>query len=191
MKFLPLFLLLFVAPSAWAQPDPALLSQLRQGGFVLYMRHALTDMSKNDAKMTNYDDCANQRNLTDQGRAEARAVGAHIKRLGIPIGDVVASPFCRTMETARLAYGQATPTEKLRALPGSAGDAKRFAPLKELLSTVTPGGRNLVAVGHAIPFHAVAGPPFLEEGEIAAVRPEGSGFTVVGRIRVEHWKFLQ
>ena len=57
--------------------------------------------------MKSYEDCASQRNLTDKGRGEARAIGEHVKRLGIPIGTVLASPFCRTMETARLAFGKA------------------------------------------------------------------------------------
>ncbi len=61
---------------AWAQPDAALLGELRHGGYVLYLRHASTDFSQNDTKMTSYEDCANQRNLTDKGRVEARAVGA-------------------------------------------------------------------------------------------------------------------
>jgi broad specificity phosphatase PhoE len=42
---------------------------------VLYIRHTSTDFGQNDAKMTGYEDCANQRNLTDKGRQEARAVG--------------------------------------------------------------------------------------------------------------------
>jgi len=154
------------------------------------MRHATTDMSQNDAKMANYDDCANQRNLTDRGRDEARGIGRQVKRLNIPIGIVLASPFCRTMETARLAFGPApvTATEELRGGPGTANDPKRYAPLKELLSTPMQDGRNLVAVSHGNPFFALAGAPYLAEGEIAVVQPEGSGFKVVGRIRVEHWE---
>ena len=96
------------------------MKQLRQGGYVLYMRHASTDFSRNDAAMTSYEDCATQRNLTDQGRAEARAVGAHVRRLRIPIGDVLASPFCRTMETARLAFGKAQATPAARGASGTA-----------------------------------------------------------------------
>jgi phosphohistidine phosphatase SixA len=48
---------------------------------------------------------ARQRNLTDGGRADARAIGAAIRSLGIPIGEVLASPFCRTRETAELIFG--------------------------------------------------------------------------------------
>ena len=177
--------------AAWAQPDPALLKKLREGGYVLYMRHSITDMSQNDAKSTSYDDCANQRNLTDPGREQARKVGAQVKRLRIPIGIVLASPMCRTMETARLAFGPATATNELRGGPGTANDPKRYAPLKELLSTPMQDGRNLVAVSHGNPFYALAGAPYLAEGEIAVVKPEGSGFSIIGRIRADHWGSLE
>ena len=177
---------------AWAQPDAALLGELRHGGYVLYLRHASTDFSQNDAKMTSYEDCANQRNLTDKGRVEARAVGEHIKRLKIPVGRVFASPFCRTMETARLAFGKAQPMQEARGGPSRTDDAKRYEGLRKLLSTPVPKGENVVISSHGNPFHAVAGPPYLAEGEIAVVRPQGdSAFAVVGRIRLEDWQLLQ
>jgi phosphohistidine phosphatase SixA len=192
LRFLAAFLLAALALPSWAQADAALLQALRKGGYVLYMRHSITDMSQNDAKMKDYDDCANQRNLTGDGRAQARAIGAQVKRLGIPVGIVLASPYCRTMETARLAFGPApvTATEELRGGPGTANDPKRYAPLKELLSSPMDDGRNMVAVSHGNPFYALAGAPYLAEGEIAVVKPAGTGFSVVGRIRPEQWPAL-
>jgi hypothetical protein len=183
LRALPLIPLL-----AWAQPDPSIVSKLREGGYVLYFRHASTDFSKNDQDMKSYEDCASQRNLTDKGRDEARAIGTHIKRLGIPIGEVYASPFCRTMETARLAFGRATATQDVR---GGPADPKRYDPLRKLLGT-KPSKGNAVVSSHGNPFAAVAGTPYLAEGEMAVVRPEGnSKFTVVDRVRLEHWEFLQ
>lgn len=185
-----LFLLPFATP-AWAQLDGVLLNQLREGGYVLYLRHTSTDFSQDDAKMTSYEDCASQRNLTDKGREEARRIGSHIKRLGIPIGAVLASPFCRTMETARLAFGAAQATNEVRGGPARSVDPKRYAGLTRLLSGAVPKGQNLVVSSHGNPFHAVAGPPYLEEGEIAVVRPEGERFTVLARIRLEDWSSLR
>ena len=176
---------------AAAQPAPELLKQLREGGLVLYMRHASTDFSQNDAAMRSYEDCAQQRNLTDKGREEARAVGASIKRLNIPVGDVLASPFCRTMETARLAFGHAKPVQEARGGPASPDDPARYDPLRRLLGASPPAGVNTVVVSHGNPFHAVAGAPYLAEGEIAVVRPEGgSRFTVLGRVRPDDWQRL-
>src|SRR6266850_3868320 len=133
---------------AWAQPDAALLGELRQGGYVLYMRHASTDFSQNDAKMTSYEDCANQRNLTDKGRVEARVVGEHIKRLKIPVGRVFASPFCRTMETARLAFGKAQPMQEARGGPARTDDPKRYDGLRKLLASQPSPGTNTVISSH-------------------------------------------
>jgi phosphohistidine phosphatase SixA len=177
---------------AWAQPDAALLGELRHGGYVLYLRHASTDFSQNDARMTSYEDCANQRNLTDKGREEARAVGEHIKRLKIPIGRVFASPYCRTIETARLAFGKAQPMQEARGGPARTDDPKRYDGLRKLLASQPSPGTNTVIASHGNPFHAVAGPPYLAEGEIAVVRPRGdSAFAVVGRIRLEDWELVQ
>lgn len=185
------FLAAFVSLSC-AQPDSALLRQLREGGYVLYLRHTSTDFSQNDADMKSYEDCANQRNLTDKGRDEARAIGQHIKRLGIPIGAVLASPFCRTMETAKLAFGKAQPMTEVRGGPARPDDPSRYDPLRKLLGTHVPKGENLVISSHGNPFHAVAGPPYLAEGEMAVVRPQGdSRFAVVGKIRVEDWQLLK
>ena len=191
LRFL-LPVLLFVASHVWAQPDPALAGELRQGGYVLYIRHTSTDFGQNDAKMTGYEDCANQRNLTDKGRQEARAVGEHIKRLKIPVGRVLASPYCRTMETARLAFGKAQPMQEARGGPSRTDDPQRYDGLRKLLASQPSPGTNTVISSHGNPFHAVAGPPYLAEGEIAVVRSQGdSAFAVVGRIRLQDWELLQ
>ena len=181
-------LLLAFASLAAAEPDAALLTKLRAGGYVLYMRHTSTDFSQNDSRMTSFEDCANQRNLTDKGRDEARAIGAHVKRLGIPIGPVLASPFCRTIETARLAFGKAQPMHEARGGPARPDDPARYDPLRKLLGAKPPQGQNSVISSHGNPFHAVFGPPYLAEGEMAVVQPEGgTKSSIVGRIRVQDW----
>jgi len=187
MRFVLLSMLLYVTGAA-AEPDAKLVTELRQGGYVLFLRHASTDFIQNDSRMTSFEDCATHRHLTDQGRAEARALGEHIQRLKIPIGEVLASPFCRTLETARLAFGKARATSEVRGGPLSADDPKRYEPLRKLLGTRPAAGTNTVLSSHGNPFRAVAGPPYLAEGEIAVVRPEGGGkFSVVARIRLTDW----
>lgn len=178
-------LLTFIGPAA-AQPDAALVQELRQGGYVLYLRHASTDFSQNDSRMTSYEDCSTQRNLTDKGRTEARELGAQVKRLAIPIGTVYASPFCRTMETARLAFGEPKATNEVRGGPSRPDDPARYDPLRKLLATPPPSGRNNVISSHGNPFYAVFGPPYLAEGEMAVVDP--ATVKIVGRIRLEDWK---
>src|SRR4051794_3837132 len=76
--------------SQWAmRPDwkPALageglLEALRRGGYVMYMRHTTTDRSKDDhLPIRDFADCKAQRNLSERGRAEARAIGEEVREL--------------------------------------------------------------------------------------------------------------
>jgi hypothetical protein len=170
---------------------PALLAALRAGGLIIYFRHTSTDFGQNDEQMSGYEDCARQRNLTDQGRDEARRIGAEIKRLGLPIGEVLASPFCRTMETARLIFGRAQATAAVRGGPARPDSPDRYAELKQLLSTPPAPGTDLVIASHGNPFAAVAGTPYLAEGEAAIIRPLGAqGFAIVARVRKDEWEKL-
>jgi len=143
--------------------------------------------------MTGYEDCAQQRNLTDRGRADARAIGAAIRRLHIPVTTVLASPFCRTRETAELVFGHATTDGRVRGGPAQTDDVQRYAALKTLLSTPVPPGANLAIVSHGNPFHALAGAAYLAEGEMAVVEPLGatSGFRIIAKVPPNGWDALQ
>jgi phosphohistidine phosphatase SixA len=172
--------------------EPAqLLAELRRGGYLLYFRHAATDFSQNDERMKSFEDCTGQRNLIDQGRADARAVGASIRQLGIPVERVLASPFCRTVETAQLLFGRAEKMQEVRGGPALPPGSERYAALRKILSTPVQPGTNLAVVSHGNPFYSVAGPPYLDEGEAAVVRPLGADFRIIARIRVGDWDTLR
>jgi len=172
-------------------PPAELLQELRKGGYILYFRHTATDFSKNDDAMTSFEDCASQRNLTEAGRAQARAIGEAIRALAIPVGKVIASPYCRTLETGMLIFGRAEKSGDVRGGPGTANSPERYAGLRKLLSTNPPAGTNFAIASHGNPFHAVAGPPYLAEGEAAVVRPLGTDFEIVATIRPERWNTLR
>jgi phosphohistidine phosphatase SixA len=168
-----------------------LLAALRAGGYILYFRHADTDHGQNDDRMTSVEDCTTQRNLTDRGRDHSRAIGEVIRTLGIPIGAVLASPLCRTVETAMLAFGTAQKAPAAREggplPPGSPG---RFPALRALLSTPVAPGANTVIVAHAYPYFTLVGGQFLSEGEADVVRPRGGDFEVVARVGLRQWREL-
>lgn len=188
-----------LAPVGVAQPAPsaspatalegaALVKALREGGFVLYLRHASTDFGQNDDAMTDYANCAQQRNLTDAGRDEARAIGRAFKELRIPVGPVLASPYCRTRESAELVFGKFTVSQAVRGGPASDDAGQRYGALRALMSTPVAKGSNLAISSHGNPFRAVAGSPYLQEGEIAVIRPLGNGrFEIVARITKDAW----
>ena len=175
-------------PPSESLTGAALLQALRGGGLILYFRHTSTDFGQNDDAMSGYEDCARQRNLTDRGRDEARRIGGAIKRLDIPIGDVLASPFCRTRETAQLIFGRATVAPAVRGGPARPDSDDRYAELRKLLSTPPSRGMNLAIASHGNPFHAVTDTQYLAEGEAAVIRPLGAqGFRIVARIPKDGW----
>ena len=168
---------------------PALLARLRAGGVTLYFRHVATDFSQNDARYVD-GDCATQRNLTDAGREDARRIGAEIRRLKIPIGEVRASPYCRTIETAVLIVGRGERAPEARGGPAVA-EADRYADLRKLLATPPAPGTVRVVSSHGNPFRAITQSAYLQEGEAAVVAPgPGDGFTVIGRIPKDAWRAL-
>ncbi len=184
------------APGRSAQPakpisGPELLSELRKGGYVIYFRHTSTDFSRDDVKSRSDDDCDNQRPLTDRGREEARQIGAAFKQLRIPVGAVLASARCRTMETAMLAFGRAERSLDVRGGPVSDPGPERYAGLRKLLSSPPPPAANLVIASHGNPFYATAGAPYLAEGEAAVIKPLGKDFEVVARVRHDGWRTLK
>jgi broad specificity phosphatase PhoE len=160
----------------------AVVDALRRGGYVVYFRHTGTDFSKNDSDMTSYGDCAHQRLLSPQGRSEAWDIGRSIARLKLPVGEVFASPLCRTMDTARLMMGRVTPRADMRESEGA-----DYPGLKQLLAAQVAAGTNRWLIGHGNPFRSVAGAPRLSEGEAAVIRPGGTGWTVVARVMPTDW----
>ena len=167
-----------------------LLAALRGGGYVVYFRHADTDHRQNDSRMTSMADCATQRNLTDAGRENARQIGDAIRALGVPIGAVLASPMCRTVETAMLAFGRADKTMTVVERRGAAGTPERYAALRALLSAPVAAGTNTMVVGHGYPYYSLVGGQFLEEGEADVLRPLGTEFEVVARVNLKQWREL-
>ncbi|MEO7404207.1 MAG: histidine phosphatase family protein, partial [Burkholderiales bacterium] len=168
--------------------DAELVKRLRAGGLTLYFRHMSTDFSRDDTKSRGPEDCENQRPLTDAGRADARAIGAAIRALELPLGDVLASPTCRTVETATLLFGRATPSLSVRGGPAGMEPA-RWRELRQLLVTRPASGNRAIA-SHGNPIYAVAGAPYLGESEALVIQPLPGDFEVIARLRRADWERL-
>jgi phosphohistidine phosphatase SixA len=174
--------------------DPELGTTLRQGGLVLVLRHAATDFSKPDQDPVDLTDCRTQRNLSAQGRTDARAIGRGVRRLKLRIGKVLTSAFCRTKETARLAFGRATVSGALLNTVTAVHDARwrsQIRAARRLLGTRPAPGRITVLVTHGSVVGDMTGLT-LDEGETLVFRPRGdSGFRLVGRVQPQEWKTLR
>jgi phosphohistidine phosphatase SixA len=166
-----------------AGANEALWTLLKGGGQVVFIRHAITTPGVGDPPGFKLDDCATQRNLTDEGRGHAKRIGQAFKERKIPIGRVLSSPWCRCIETSRLAFGEPELSPSLSNLFGRPeNNAKQLEQMKALVKS---GKGNAILVSHGSTIVALTGiSP--ATGEMVIVTPQGNGkFAVAGRLEVQ------
>ncbi|MFM2036681.1 MAG: hypothetical protein RL459_1946 [Pseudomonadota bacterium] len=178
--------------------DAALLAQIQQGGFVLYMRHGTTDNSRADqAPRVDYKDCNTQRVLNDDGRKLARDVGLSMRRAKIPVGEVFHSPMCRARETAELAFPalikQFQSNISLAYTANLTTEEKKpvLAETRRLVSAPVAAGSNRLVVAHAPNLADLMGYFVKPEGTVVVIRPLGAqGYEYLGSIPPALWSQL-
>jgi phosphohistidine phosphatase SixA len=173
---------------------PGLINQLREGGYVLFMRHGNTDRSRPDrAPQVDLNDCNTQRPLTDEGRKLAARLGEYIRQAKIPVGEVLSSPLCRAKESAEAAFGHYDVEVNLM-YSGNMTDAEKIPVIKktrELLSKPVPANTNRVIVAHGPNLRDAVGYYPKEEGTIVVFRPKAEkGFEYLGTIFPGQWQEL-
>ncbi|QJR09618.1 hypothetical protein DSM104443_00667 [Usitatibacter rugosus] len=178
-------------------PDPdlklsggALADALKAGGFTIFFRHSITDHSQKDRPPFVAKDCATQRNLSAEGREAARKIGEVFKTLKLPVTEVLSSPYCRTMQTARLITGEAREDDAVRGRAPVAGGRADYSRLEALLATPVKTGLRVI-VSHGNGLMDTAGLPEPEEGEATVIRAvEGGGWIIVARLKIDDWAAL-
>jgi phosphohistidine phosphatase SixA len=161
-----------VASSAWAADAWA---ELARPGAVVLFRHASAP-GVGDPPTFKLDDCATQRNLDERGRAEARSLGERFRARKIVVGSVLTSQWCRSRETARLAFGGQVRDEpafnSFFRLPAGRRDAQTEQARALIARWRGPG--VLVVVTHQVNIQALAG-VVAASAEGVVVRPAADG----------------
>lgn len=171
----------------------ALLDALSGGGYVIYMRHTKTDKAQKDGDITDYADCSTQRNLTDEGREQARTVGKLFKERGIKLEQILSSPYCRAVETGKLAFGAAQQEDNLRYLTRLNREEADAATawLKTQFATAPAAGSNRMLIAHTANLKKGVGIWPKNSGDIYVFKPMGGGkFELVGFIVPDQWPML-
>jgi phosphohistidine phosphatase SixA len=167
-----------------------ILGELRKGGFVIFFRHAMTEQLETSDAIADLTRCETQRNLSPAGRAQAAEMGKAIKALGVPVGTVAASPFCRTRDTAQIAFGRVTVNPRLYfAIGTDAAETSRLADsLRQLLATPPAPGTNTMLVSHSVNLREAVGIFAKPEGAAYVFRPLPDGRSdLVAKILPEEW----
>ncbi|NJK59093.1 MAG: histidine phosphatase family protein [Oscillatoriales cyanobacterium SM2_1_8] len=176
---------------------PELLQALQAGGHIIYFRHAQTDKDYADQadKNMRLEDCETQRKLSAVGIQQAKDIGAAFQAKNIPVGEVVASQYCRAWQHADLAFGRHQKDARLNFLPFEEYSEAQVQEMKDkvmpLLTAVPASGQNTVIVGHDDIFEAATGIYPDPQGIAYVLTPNGQGgFTLQANLLPAEWGSL-
>ncbi len=176
--------MLWVATAPSAHATDAVWEALRVPGSVAVVRHSYAPgaFDPPDARL---DDCATQRNLDDNGRAQAGRMGEAFRQHGIEVGRVLSSPRCRCLDTARLAFGR---VEAWGVLQGSLRDRelrrRLVADIRQVIAA-HHDGPPLVLVTHGSVVSDLTGLDVRMGAFVVLRRAGDGGHAVAGQLYVE------
>lgn len=169
-----------------------IVKKLQQGGYVIYFRHAITNWQEKDTDRRNLKNCDTQRKLSLKGQAQAQSIGEAFEALKLPVGEVFSSPYCRCLNTGKLAFGKATLTFDLKGLAETERNEsnRRVNVLKNMLATTPPAGRNTILISHSYNINNAANFS-INEGDAVVFEPlEEQGFRAIATITADQWTDL-
>ncbi|WP_422372471.1 histidine phosphatase family protein [Hoeflea sp.] len=155
---------------------------LKEPGAMAIMRHALAP-GTGDPAAFELGNCSTQRNLDEQGRAQARAIGAAFRERGITFEQVLTSQWCRCRETADLLdLGPVSDAPSLnsffqdRSTSVSQTDRPR--------ALIAEASEPMMMVTHQVNISALTG-QFTRSGEVLVIRLDGDDVEILGSILIE------
>ena len=170
---------------------------LLDGGYILHFRHAerdkwinvemydalesdVHDNGENSTRYAENDYFKNAVCLNKRGEIQARAIGEHLKQIGLPIGYVISSPSCRSRQTADLAFGGYDKLDRtlVHRGPYNETETNHISSLKDLyLNLPLNYGTNTIVSAH----NKVAHEDMFDKMESDKIRLEEGGFLVISR----------
>ena len=164
--------------------DEHVWAALKQGGKVILLRHTHVDIREGIGRLAP-GNCAEELNLSAGGVEQAKRIGEAFRAHGIAVGEVLVSPYCRCLDTGRLAFGRATAVRYLMP-PGVVSDSQaklnNESVLQEILKHYDPS--NLVLISHDLNISNIVLEPTVKMGEFFVLQPNGTDFDVIGNIRM-------
>jgi phosphohistidine phosphatase SixA len=191
---------LLMSPQSRAADLDGLVSSLKDGGYVIVFRHGATDDSQKDVYPFKFDDMSAQRQLSEKGRDLARELGAALRKLGVPIGEIYTSRLNRAVESGKLLGGKdVSPVDELTdSGAGSASamanpdgkNAKAGRAVRDLVNALPKPGVNNLAVTHKTNVADAFGKEFadIREGEALVYKTSTSGPAIlIARVQASEW----
>jgi len=153
MKFIKFLLLIFITINSSVKADlnQNMLYELRQGGKLIFIRHAYAP-GGGDPINFDINNCDTQRNLSDSGRNQANEIGFFFKNNNILIDKVYSSEWCRCKETAKIAFNKFETKNFLNSFFSSEFAHNKDTQMKKLKNFINnwDGKNNIIFVTHYV-----------------------------------------
>jgi phosphohistidine phosphatase SixA len=163
--------------------DERVWAALKEGGKVILLRHTHVDIREGIGRLAP-GNCAAEVNLSIVGVEQAKRIGEAFLAHGVSVGEVFSSPYCRCLDTGKLAFGHATPVQYLLP-PGVVSDTQAKLNDERVLREILNhrDASNLVMIAHDLNIADIVLDPALM-GEFFVLQPNGADFDVIGNIRM-------
>jgi phosphohistidine phosphatase SixA len=166
---------------------------LRDGGYVIAMRHASSPRTPPEAASASPENARRERELDANGKATARAMGDALRALDIRIGTVLTSPTFRALQTVESMGLE--PTREVDEL-GDGGnnmapdtEGRRSAWLRDQAAEPPAPGTNTLLVTHQPNLVGAFADEArnMADGEALILKPQEGRATVVARVKIDQW----
>ena len=169
-----------------------LFDELRDGGYVIYFRHAQTERDFADQVTADVNDYSTQRVLSEFGIQQSLVIGEGFEISEIPVGSVTTSEYGRAVTTAAIAFGEYQKDSALNFLPFEDYTDAQVEQMREnvtpFLTAVPEEGTNSVIVGHDDIFESATGIYPDPQGIAYILEPDGNGdFDIIANLLPEEW----
>ena len=184
MKFLKFFIIIFISLITPIKADlnKNLMNQLKDGGKLIFIRHAYAPGS-GDPNNFNLNDCSTQRNLNEDGRKQAQYIGEFFIKNKIKIEKVLSSEWCRCKETSKIAFKDFSTNNFLNSFYSTKFLKNKDKQIDELNNYISnfKSNKNLVLVTHYVLISEVLNyAP--SSGEIVV---SDKNFNIIGSIEID------
>ena len=153
MKFIRFFLIIFISLTSTVKADlnKKLINQLEKGGKLIFIRHAYAPGS-GDPDNFNLNDCSTQRNLSKEGKKQAKYIGEFFKNKKIKVDKVLSSEWCRCKETAVIAFSNYKTESFLNSFFSNKFRKNKDLQIKNLKSYIDKWDKkkNLILITHYV-----------------------------------------
>ena len=153
MKLIKYFFIIFITFPSTIKADlnQELSLELKKGGKLIFIRHAYAPGGGDPANF-DINNCDTQRNLSKEGRDQAKKIGNFFKENDVPIFKVFSSEWCRCKETAKLAFTNFITKDFLNSFFSTKFANNRNKQMLDLKNYVKKfnGNENLIFVTHYV-----------------------------------------